>query len=211
MPGPILVTGAAGFAGSHLLDLLERQAEIVAWHRPGGSPPFRAPGTVWQAVDLLDPDRRSAGHRRSSAGRRVPLRRGSARRPVVGRDRTDIRRQRPRDPSSAQRAAPLRRRSARDASQLGDGVQTRGSAAERRRPAPAAESVRVEQARDGAARTAGDVESAGGHDRATVQPYRSAAGTPCSPPLASRSRLRKSRPVCATARSWSAISTRAVR
>ena len=58
MPGSTLVTGAAGFAGSHLLDLLAGGgAEIVAWHRPGGSPAFRAPRTTWQAVDLLDPDR----------------------------------------------------------------------------------------------------------------------------------------------------------
>ena len=57
MPGSILVTGAAGFAGSHLLDLLANDdADIVAWHRPGGSPAFHAPGTTWQAVDLLDPD-----------------------------------------------------------------------------------------------------------------------------------------------------------
>jgi GDP-4-dehydro-6-deoxy-D-mannose reductase len=58
MPGSILITGAAGFAGSHLLDLLANDdADIVAWHRPGGSPTFRAPGTTWHAVDLLDRDR----------------------------------------------------------------------------------------------------------------------------------------------------------
>ena len=57
MPGSILVTGAAGFAGSHLVDLLaDDGADIVAWHRPGGSPAFHAPGTTWQAVDLLDRD-----------------------------------------------------------------------------------------------------------------------------------------------------------
>ena len=59
-----LVTGAAGFAGSHLLDLLTQHTaadsnfsspsgEIVGWHRPGGSPPQRA-GVTWEAVDLLD-------------------------------------------------------------------------------------------------------------------------------------------------------------
>ena len=53
-----LVTGAAGFAGSHLLDrLLDRpggSARIVAWHRPDGSSTARRPGPDWQPVDLLD-------------------------------------------------------------------------------------------------------------------------------------------------------------
>jgi GDP-4-dehydro-6-deoxy-D-mannose reductase len=57
MGAPTLVTGAAGFAGGHLLDLLaasQDQAEIVAWHRPGGAPPRDIPGVMWQPVDLLD-------------------------------------------------------------------------------------------------------------------------------------------------------------
>lgn len=56
MPGAILVTGAAGFAGSHLLDLLSgsTSAAINAWHRPGGSAPRDVPGVWWDAVDLLD-------------------------------------------------------------------------------------------------------------------------------------------------------------
>ena len=54
MSGPILVTGAAGFAGSHLIDLLEREAAtVVAWHRPAGRMPHLA-RVRWQAVDLLD-------------------------------------------------------------------------------------------------------------------------------------------------------------
>jgi GDP-4-dehydro-6-deoxy-D-mannose reductase len=60
--GPILVTGAAGFAGGHLLELLARDSlPLVAWHRPGGTPPSRPaiePGEVtsvlWEAVELLD-------------------------------------------------------------------------------------------------------------------------------------------------------------
>jgi GDP-4-dehydro-6-deoxy-D-mannose reductase len=57
MPSTILVTGAAGFAGSHLLDLLaSERAELVAWHRPGGHPPREVVGVRWEAVDLLARD-----------------------------------------------------------------------------------------------------------------------------------------------------------
>jgi GDP-4-dehydro-6-deoxy-D-mannose reductase len=52
-----LVTGAAGFAGSHLIDLLARDGTtLTAWHRPGGTPPAGSGGTIvrWEAVDLLD-------------------------------------------------------------------------------------------------------------------------------------------------------------
>jgi GDP-4-dehydro-6-deoxy-D-mannose reductase len=58
MSRPTLVTGAAGFAGSHLVDLLTSSGtEVIAWHRPGGSPPRRdGSGASWEAVDLLDAD-----------------------------------------------------------------------------------------------------------------------------------------------------------
>ena len=61
MPSTTLVTGAAGFAGSHLLDLLARDstanagaAAVVAWHRPGRARPDGPPHVRWQAVDVLD-------------------------------------------------------------------------------------------------------------------------------------------------------------
>ena len=55
MSRPTLITGAAGFAGSHLLDLLAPQGiEIVAWQRPGGSPSSTGGPVRWQAVDVLD-------------------------------------------------------------------------------------------------------------------------------------------------------------
>jgi GDP-4-dehydro-6-deoxy-D-mannose reductase len=55
MTRPTLVTGAAGFAGSHLLDALSGDGiETIAWHRPGGSRPREARGVRWQTVDLLD-------------------------------------------------------------------------------------------------------------------------------------------------------------
>ena len=61
----VLVTGAAGFAGGHLLDLLSQHgAEITAWHRPGTAPPRQIEGTTWDAVDLLD--RRSKAMSRRS-------------------------------------------------------------------------------------------------------------------------------------------------
>jgi GDP-4-dehydro-6-deoxy-D-mannose reductase len=55
--GPILVTGAAGFAGGHILELLARDGlPLVAWHRPGGTPPPSAPAiephAVTSAVDM---------------------------------------------------------------------------------------------------------------------------------------------------------------
>lgn len=50
-----LVTGAAGFAGSHLLDLLSRRgSHVVAWHRPGGAQPIALAGVTWQAIDVTD-------------------------------------------------------------------------------------------------------------------------------------------------------------
>jgi GDP-4-dehydro-6-deoxy-D-mannose reductase len=55
MPATILVTGAGGFAGSHLLDLLGGEdAAVVAWHRPGSAPRAAGPSVRWEAVDLLD-------------------------------------------------------------------------------------------------------------------------------------------------------------
>ena len=56
MRRPTLVTGAAGFAGSHLLDLLTRETDLplVAWYRPDGARPLTLPGVTWEPVDLLD-------------------------------------------------------------------------------------------------------------------------------------------------------------
>ncbi len=58
MPGPALVTGGAGFAGSHLIEhLLDGGAPVAAWSRGGGQPPAETPsGVRWSAVDLLDRD-----------------------------------------------------------------------------------------------------------------------------------------------------------
>jgi GDP-4-dehydro-6-deoxy-D-mannose reductase len=55
MPQTVLVTGASGFAGSHLLDLLATtDTRLTAWaHRGGHHQPASAPGR-WRAVDVLD-------------------------------------------------------------------------------------------------------------------------------------------------------------
>lgn len=55
MPSSVVVTGAAGFAGGHLVDLLARSgADVTAWNRPGGSEPRVVDGVSWDAVDLMD-------------------------------------------------------------------------------------------------------------------------------------------------------------
>ncbi len=53
MPGPVLVTGATGFAGGHLLDALAHE-RVVAWYRAGAPPAPAAAGVVWEMVDVLD-------------------------------------------------------------------------------------------------------------------------------------------------------------
>lgn len=55
--GTRLVTGAAGFAGRHLLRVLgQQQVPILGWHRPDTPPASKeeAAGVQWQGVDLRD-------------------------------------------------------------------------------------------------------------------------------------------------------------
>jgi GDP-4-dehydro-6-deoxy-D-mannose reductase len=53
---PILVTGAAGFAGSHLVEQLGLTREVVAWAR--SQPPSEIAHLArWTHIDLLDRDR----------------------------------------------------------------------------------------------------------------------------------------------------------
>lgn len=55
MKPTVLITGAAGFAGGHLLELLEQdEVHIVGWQRPGFHP--LAPGTrvTWRTVEMQD-------------------------------------------------------------------------------------------------------------------------------------------------------------
>jgi GDP-4-dehydro-6-deoxy-D-mannose reductase len=50
---PVLVTGAAGFAGRHLLRRLVPHGPVVGWHRPGDAHPD-IDGVHWAGVELLD-------------------------------------------------------------------------------------------------------------------------------------------------------------
>ena len=55
--GSVLVTGAAGFAGSHLLDTLrEHGATVQGWARPDTPASFGhfPPGVSWRQIELLD-------------------------------------------------------------------------------------------------------------------------------------------------------------
>jgi GDP-4-dehydro-6-deoxy-D-mannose reductase len=61
MTGPTLVTGAAGFAGSHLLDSLAADGiDLVAWFRPGNNGAAGPYGVAWEAIELLDAEAVSA-------------------------------------------------------------------------------------------------------------------------------------------------------
>jgi GDP-4-dehydro-6-deoxy-D-mannose reductase len=52
---PILVTGAAGFVGKHLLDQLTADgATVVGWYRPGTDTTTLRAGVRWYGVELLD-------------------------------------------------------------------------------------------------------------------------------------------------------------
>jgi GDP-4-dehydro-6-deoxy-D-mannose reductase len=66
----ILITGAAGFAGSHLLDLLgEEDVRVVALRKPGVGAETQAayPAVAWREVDLVD-----RGAMRSAVGEIAP-------------------------------------------------------------------------------------------------------------------------------------------
>jgi len=70
MNGPVLVTGAAGFVGSHLLELLEGDGvEIVAWLRPGTEPLRQGRDVRWATVEMQDGAAvaDAAGHARPAA------------------------------------------------------------------------------------------------------------------------------------------------
>ena len=52
-----LITGAAGFVGSHLIELLEKDsAQVVALLRPGTEPLFSGSRVIWHAVEMQDRD-----------------------------------------------------------------------------------------------------------------------------------------------------------
>jgi GDP-4-dehydro-6-deoxy-D-mannose reductase len=56
LDSPVLITGASGFAGGHLVEHLTGPHEIVCWSRTGPRPEL-ARLADWHTIDLLDRDR----------------------------------------------------------------------------------------------------------------------------------------------------------
>jgi GDP-4-dehydro-6-deoxy-D-mannose reductase len=57
MSGTTLVTGAAGFAGGHLIGLIRHEGPVEGWYRPGvppGGAALALDGVSWREVDLRD-------------------------------------------------------------------------------------------------------------------------------------------------------------
>lgn len=53
----VLITGAGGFVGSHLIELLERDhTDITAWLRPGTQPLVRGQRVQWIDIEMHDRD-----------------------------------------------------------------------------------------------------------------------------------------------------------
>jgi GDP-4-dehydro-6-deoxy-D-mannose reductase len=54
MPITTLVTGAAGFAGGHLIRRLRGTGKVIGWQRPGGRAPKDPADALWRDVDVTD-------------------------------------------------------------------------------------------------------------------------------------------------------------
>ena len=55
MPASILVTGAAGFVGGHLLDILTQgNTPIVGWSHPSAPPGIHRDSVRWESIEMLD-------------------------------------------------------------------------------------------------------------------------------------------------------------
>jgi GDP-4-dehydro-6-deoxy-D-mannose reductase len=52
--GPVLVTGAAGFAGGHVVQALAGHYDVVGWTHHAAPPPEITPLATWHQVDLLN-------------------------------------------------------------------------------------------------------------------------------------------------------------
>lgn len=53
--GPVLITGASGFVGGHLIERLTTGgATIIGWYRPGDERPAPVRGVHWREVDIVD-------------------------------------------------------------------------------------------------------------------------------------------------------------
>ena len=64
-----LVTGAAGFAGSHLVAALRRHGPVVAWNRPAGSRCREQDAVTCEAIDITDREKVAGAIERTAPAR----------------------------------------------------------------------------------------------------------------------------------------------
>ena len=210
VPGPPLVTGATGFAGSHLVDqLLEEQPSVAAWSHRGGRAPAlaRRPAGALERGGPARLRRGVASPGGAPAVGHLSLRRHRPRRGVLVGARPRVERQRARHASRARRRPGRRPGLSRSRDRFRARLPAVDRAAPGRRSDRPIRSVRRQQARAGDARISAARRRRCSSCARSTTPDRGSRRRTSRRAL--RGRSRRSKPGCASRCCASATSSRA--